>query len=77
MFGGMIRLGSFKSQPKLQAPEKFQAPNLNAPPWMATASLGPWFGALDLELLWSLVFGAWCLGSAADTWFEVLSPATH
>jgi hypothetical protein len=30
---------------KLQAPEKFQAPNLNGPPWMATTSLGLWFGA--------------------------------
>jgi len=26
-------------------PEKFQAPNLNAPPWIATTSLGRWFAA--------------------------------
>jgi len=38
-FGGITRPGSFKSQ----APEKFQAPNLNMPPWMATTSIGPWF----------------------------------
>ena len=41
VFGGMTRLGSSKSQ----APKKFQAPNLNAPPGMDTTSLGPWFGA--------------------------------
>jgi len=36
--------------PKLQAPEKFQGPNFNAPSWMATTTLD-----LGLEL------GAWCL----------------
>ena len=30
---------------KSQTPEKFQGPNFNAPSWMATTSLGPWFGA--------------------------------
>ena len=41
---------------KLQAPEKFQAPNLNAPPWMATHRSG-----LDWELeIWSFP-GAWGL----------------
>ena len=38
----------------MQAPEEFQAPNFNAPPWMATKSLGPW---LELEI-WSFS-GAW------------------
>jgi hypothetical protein len=33
------------SNPKLQAPERVQTPNLNVPPWMATTPLGPWFGA--------------------------------
>src|SRR6187397_3160794 len=47
--------------PKLQPPEKFQGPNFNAPPWVATTSLG-----LGLELeIWSF-FGAWCLGLCAS-----------
>jgi len=52
----MTQQGSLNS--KLQAPKKFQIPNLNGSPWIATTSLGPcWslrFGAC-------LEFGAWSL----------------
>jgi len=39
------RLGWEASNPKLQSPEKFQAPNLNPPPLDGAPSLGPSFGA--------------------------------
>jgi hypothetical protein len=53
---------------KLQAPEKFQASNLNASPLDGDHIAQPlvWslrFGA-SLELgVWGLVFGAWCFGA--------------
>src|SRR5438067_12408532 len=42
---------------KLQAPEKLQAPNFKG-------HTSRCFGAWLLELLWSLVLGAWCFRSA-------------
>jgi hypothetical protein len=42
VFDGITPPGSSKSQ----APgKKFQGPNFNAPSWMATTSLEPWFEA--------------------------------
>src|SRR5438094_251907 len=57
--------------PKLQAPEKPQAPNTRKNPagTPQDCSLGfgrfLGFGVWDLEFLWSLVVGAWCLLTAA------------
>jgi len=48
--------------PKHQAPKKFQAPNLNAPFWIAQTLV--W--SLRLELLWSLIFGAWCFAAGRN-----------
>jgi hypothetical protein len=41
--GWFLGQGSSKSQ--APSSKKFQAPNLNALPYAATTSLGPWFGA--------------------------------
>jgi hypothetical protein len=57
MLFSMEWLGWEASNPKAQAPEKFQAPNLNAPPGWSPHHSG--FG-LELEI-WSFS-GAWCLG---------------
>jgi len=53
--------------PKLQAPGEVPSPKPQRAALdgrhVAITSLGPCFGAWDLELLWSLVFGAWSLGA--------------
>src|ERR1041384_1725455 len=46
---------------KLQAPEKFQAPNSKKASVRRLA-----FGAWNLVLLWCLVLGAWCFPSSAQ-----------